>query len=206
MDETIVRKLDDVEYAHDRKYDATHTDVILEFEGERVSLDLGDANYSTLRDAVKTYLAAGTPAKKRGGGGQAASTGTPSRRGGNRNKGGAKASTPKSGTDAQKTAFNDAVRTWARSQNPPLKVSDQGRISNEVLAEYKNEHPDWEREFFMDSADDTAANAPQAAPVQQPVQDEPLEQAAPVDPAARVDEHGWSTETPTEYSGVGSYH
>lgn len=202
MDKTIVRKLDDVEAQKGHEYDATYHGRELEFEGTRVSLDLGDANYGTLVEALKPYLAAGTPvSSRRSGGAKKASSG-----------GAPKARTASSGRaksqDSRKAEFNDEVRGWAKRHRPDLKVAEKGRISDQVLNLYKEEHPDWEKTWFMDQADDSAPAAPQpSAPVTDTDQfedNEPSGGAHRVDDGG-VDEHGWSTEAPQQYTGVGSY-
>lgn len=198
MDETIVRKLDDVEHKKGHKYDATHHGIELEFEGVRVSLDLGDANYGTIKEAVTPYLEAGQKISGR----NASGGGSTTRRSTRRSSGEGSGSRSSAKDDDQTSRFNREVRRWVREERPDLKISDKGRIADAVLAEYKREHPDWEKDYFMGTADDSAPAAPQ--PTQSQADYQPAH-AAPQPEGQYDDEHGWARETPGTYTGVGTY-
>lgn len=80
-------------------------------DGVQYEIDLSAKNAAKLRDALSPYVTAGTKAGR--------ATPGPARR---------RASAP---TDR---AQNKAIREWARSKRK--KISDRGRIPEEIVAEY----------------------------------------------------------------------
>lgn len=98
---------------HDDQTAGTET-ITFAVDGVNYEIDACDAHASKLRDAFAPFVAAGRRASRGGGSGS-----------GRRRRGAARGG---SGIDPA------AIRTWARANN--VKVSERGRISADVIAQY----------------------------------------------------------------------
>ncbi|QSB15055.1 Lsr2 family protein [Natronosporangium hydrolyticum] len=106
--QTITKLIDDLD-----KGEADET-VKFGLDGVLYEIDLSSKNAAKLRDALGPYVKAGTRVRV------ATATAPPRRRGG----------VPATTDRAQ----NKAIREWAKSKN--RKISDRGRIPEEIVAEY----------------------------------------------------------------------
>lgn len=105
--QTITRLIDDLDHG-----DADET-VKFGLDGVQYEIDLSAKNASKLREAFAPYVSAGTKA-----GGRASAGGTRRR-----------------GSQSLDREQNRAIREWAKSKNK--KISDRGRIPEEIVAEYQ---------------------------------------------------------------------
>lgn len=97
-------------------------------DGVEYDIDLSAANAKKLRDGLADFLA-GARRVGRMSSARRAST-APAKR----------ASAKQRPAFAYTRAMNGAIREWAKKQGIP--VSDRGRISAEVLAQYEEAHPE----------------------------------------------------------------
>ncbi|HLT61876.1 MAG TPA: Lsr2 family protein [Microlunatus sp.] len=104
--ETITRLVDDLD-----KSDADET-VRFGLDGAEYEIDLSAKNAAKLRQALEPYVNAGTRVGRAG----------------------ARATARRRTAQPVDRAQNRAIREWARSRNK--KISDRGRIPEEIVAEY----------------------------------------------------------------------
>lgn len=105
--QTITRLIDDL--------DQTEADETVKFglDGVQYEIDLSAKNAAKLRDLLQPYIAAGKRL----------------------NRGGGRAATRRGRAQPPSRDENRRIREWARSRN--LKVSDRGRISKEIVEQYR---------------------------------------------------------------------
>lgn len=101
MEKIQVVLYDDMHHSNDGSLVVADASHVLELDGQRVKLDLTEANFEELGDFLAEYLAAGSPIAIPG---AAANPGRP---------GGRKGVSP----DPERVTFNEAMRLWAAWQD-----------------------------------------------------------------------------------------